>query len=151
MLAFHRQTGDWPSRVGVVSWNSKGLRYHLIASGMRLGGRIFFHGVGDYPAQADLERACAAEARFNAAIVDLACTPPDYRLVDPLLRNEAEFAQKRWSRMPASFSSDAAGNATYIEQVKAAYGANDATVRHLIDQIERLPPGDGWKDIDWPW
>jgi len=34
ILVFHRKTGNWPARVGVVSWNSKALRYHLIASGM---------------------------------------------------------------------------------------------------------------------
>jgi hypothetical protein len=151
ILAFHQKTGDWPSRVGVVSWSSKGLRYHLIASGMRLGGRIFFHGDGDYPAQIDLERACAAEARFNAAIVDLAIAPPEYRLVDPLLRNVTEFAGKRWTRMPTSFTPDAAGNTAYIERVKAAYGARDPAVRQLIDQVERLTPGDGWRDVTWPW
>jgi len=151
ILALHRKTGAWPSRVGVVSWSSKGLRYHLIASGMRLGGRIVFHGVGDYPAQADLERACAAEARFNATIVDLSRTPPDYRLVDPLLRNTSEFAQKRWSRMPSAFSPDAAGSQAYMERVKAAYGASDEPVRNLIDRVEQMTPGDGWKTIDWPW
>src|SRR4051812_18943089 len=51
VLAFFHRTHRWPSRVGVISWASKGLRFHLIACGMRLGGRIFFHGVGDYPSQ----------------------------------------------------------------------------------------------------
>src|SRR5206468_3626604 len=119
MLAFFHATGGWPARVGVVSWSSKGLRFHLIASGLQLGGRIFFHGVGDYPKQHDLERACAAEARFNAALVDVSFVPPSYKLVDPLLRNETEFATKRWARMPITFTPDAAGNRAYIEQVKA--------------------------------
>jgi hypothetical protein len=151
ILAFRRKAGCWPSRVGVVSWNSKGLRYHLIASGMRLGGRIVFHGEGDYPTQTDLERACAAEARFNSVIVDVNCTPPAYQLIDPLLRNVSEFAQKRWARMPRSFSPDAAGNKAYMEKVKSAYAANDVGIRALIDQIESLEPGEGWRDIQWPW
>lgn len=151
ILEFHCKTGNWPARVGVVSWNSKALRYHLIASGMRLGGRIFFHGIGDYPAQADLERACAAEARFNAAIVDVGFSPPSYKIIDPLLRNPSEFAEKRWGRMPSRFAQDAVGNRKYMEEVKSWYAAEDETVRDLIDQIENLQPGDGWRHIDWPW
>jgi hypothetical protein len=151
ILAYRRKTGQWPNRVGVVSWNSKALRYHLIASGMRLGGRIFFHGEGEYPSQTDLERACAAEARFNSVIVDVNCVPPAYRLIDPLLRNVREFAQKRWARMPRSFSADAAGNKAYMEQVKSAYAANDDAIAALIDRIESLEPGEGWRDIRWPW
>ena len=150
-LAFHSKTNRWPSRVGVVSWNSKGLRVHLIAAGMRLGGKIFFHGVGDYPTQSDLERACAAEARFNSALVDVSFVPPGYVLVDPLLRNEAEFATKRWGRMPCRFKADAAGNKDFIDEVKKAYGANDPQVCRLIDQVETLKPGDGWRHIEWPW
>ena len=151
MLAYFRKTGRWPVRVGVVSWNSKGLRFHLIASGLRLGGRIFFHGVGDYPAQTDLERACAAEARFNAQVVDLSRVPPDYRLIDPLLRNETEFACKRWARMPREFTPDASGNRDYIAQVKRAYHAPQTDVGRLIDRVEHTAPGDGWKEIEWPW
>ena len=150
ILAFHRKTGQWPARVGVVSWNSKGLRYHLIASGMRLGGRIFFHGVGDYPAQADLNvRAPPKRDSTRQSSIS-----PARRLTigwSLLLRNTSEFAQKRWLRMPSSFSPDAEGNTVHIQRVKAAYGTTDATVRNLIDQIERLPPGDGSKSIDWPW
>ncbi len=148
-LAFFQRTRRWPSRVGVISWASKGLRFHLIACGMRLGGRIFFHGVGDYPSQTYLERACAAEVQLNAALVDPACAPPDYRLVDPLLRGVA-FARKRWPRMPHVFSPDAEGNRLYMEGVKA-YAAGDPAVLKLIDQVEQLQPGDGWQDIEWPW
>ncbi len=151
LLAFACQTGRWPERVGVVSWNSKGLRFHLIAAGMQLGGRIFFHGIGDYTTQTDLERACAAEARFNSAIVDVTLVPPAHRLVDPLLRNEAEFAKKRWARMPGNYSHDTKGNQKFIEDVKLAYARNNTRVQNLIDQIEALTPGDGWKRIRWPW
>jgi hypothetical protein len=150
-LAFFHRTGRWPDRVGVVSWNSKGLRFHLIAAGMRLGGKIHFHGVGDYTTQADLERACAAEARFDAALVDTSYLPPRYRLVDPLLRDVDEFARKRWARMPSRFSPDAEGNQLYMTAVKAAYGGQSATVLDLIDEVERLEPGDGWRSIAWPW
>jgi len=151
ILEFHRKTGNWPGRIGVVSWNSKALRYHLIASGMQLGGRIFFHGVGDYPAQADLERACAAEARFNAAIVDVTLSPPGYNIVDPLLRSPLGFAQKRWGRMPSRFAADTVGNRKYMEEVKSAYAVEDETVRTLLEQIENLQPGNGWRHIEWPW
>ncbi len=151
ILAYAQNTGQWPARVGVVSWSSKGLRFHLIAAGMRLGGRIHFHGVGDYATQTDLERACAAEARFNAAIVDTSHAPPSYRLVDPLLRNENEFARKRWGRMPRKFTPDHAGTRHYLEQIKLAYCANNPAAQRLLDQIESLTPGDGWKGISWPW
>jgi hypothetical protein len=149
ILAFFLKTRRWPSRVGVVSWASKGLRFHLIACGMRLGGRIFFRGVGDYPTQASLERACAAEAHLNAKLFDPNCVPPDYKLVDPLLRG-SEFARKRWSRMPHMFSPDAQGNKLYMEAVKT-YAAGDPTVLKLMDDVEALKPGDGWRDIAWPW
>lgn len=149
--AFYKQKGRWPTKVGMISWNSKGLRVHLIASGMRLGGRIFFHGVGDYPKQHDLERACAAEVRFLTAIVDPSFVPPSYKLVDPLLRNATEFARKRWERMPTRFTPDADGNMGYMEHVKATYGTHDQVVQILFDQLERLRPGDGWRHIDWPW
>jgi hypothetical protein len=151
MLAFHHNTQRWPARVGIVSWSSKGLRFHLIAAGMGLGGKIAFHGVGDYPTQADLERACAAEARFNAAIVDVDCAPPSYRLVDPLLRNAKEFATKRWARMPNKFRPDADGDREYNEEIKAAYGADSSTVVNLVDQVANLAPGDGWRHINWAW
>jgi hypothetical protein len=151
ILAFANRTRQWPRRVGVVSWNSKGLRFHLIAAGMQLGGRIFFHGIGDYTTQTDLERACAAEARFNAAIVDVTRVPPAYRLADPLQRNETEFASKRWARMPGRYTPDAAGNRKFMQEVKKAYAPDNAEVRSLVDQIEQLTPGDGWKHIPWPW
>ena len=149
VLAFFQKTSRWPSRVGVVSWASKGLRFHLIACGMRLGGRIFFHGVGDYPTQTSLERACAAEVHLNAALTDPSCIPPDYRLVDPLLRG-SEFAGKRWSRMPDMFSPDEHGNKLYMDAVKA-YAAGNPKVLQLIDDVENLKSGDGWRDIAWPW
>jgi hypothetical protein len=149
VLAFFLKTRRWPSRVGVVSWTSKGLRFQLIACGMRLGGRIFFHGVGDYPTQASLERACAAEAHLNAALIDGGCVPPDYKLVDPLLRG-SDFAGKRWSRMPDMFSHDAQGNKLYMDAVKT-YAAGDPAVLKLIDDVEGLKPGDGWRYISWPW
>src|SRR4051812_35143340 len=47
LLAYFDKTGRWPERVGIISWSSKGLRFHLICSGMKLGGRVVFHGVGD--------------------------------------------------------------------------------------------------------
>jgi hypothetical protein len=149
ILAFFQKTRRWPSRIGVVSWASKGLRFHLIACGMQLGGRIFFHGVGDYPTQTHLERACAAEVHLNAALADPDCVPPDYRLLDPLLRG-FEFTRKRWSRMPDPFSPDEHGNKLYMEAVKL-YAAGDPKVLQLIDDVERLKPGEGWRHIAWPW
>ena len=149
ILAFFQKTRRWPSRIGVVSWASKGLRFHLIACGMQLGGRIFFHGVGDYPTQTHLERACAAEVHLNAALADPGCVPPDYRLMDPLLRG-SEFTRKRWSRMPDPFSPDEHGNKLYMDAVKL-YATGDPKVLQLIDDVERLKPGEGWRHIAWPW
>lgn len=151
LLEYHRQTGRWPERVGVVSWGSKALRFHLIACGLQLGGRIRFFGVGDYPTQGTLERACAAEARFTAAMVDLNHAPPAYRLVDPLLRNAVEFAAKRWTRMPRRFPADAGGNAAHLEEAKRHFVARYPALGALIDEVESVTPGDGWRGIRWPW
>jgi hypothetical protein len=146
LLAFHCRTGRWPSRVGVVSWSSKGLRFHLLASGFGLGGRIFFYGTGDYPDPVSLERAAAAEARFNATIVDVSFVPPAFKLIDPLLRNEIEFARKRWGRMPKKFEPNADGNRAYIAEVKAAYAVNEPAIRPRIliekgsSNIQEGPP-----------
>ncbi len=151
ILAFYRRTAKWPSRVGIISWASKGLRYHLIAAGLGLGGRVRFYGVGDYPNQADLERACAAEARLVSKMADVADESPSHQLTDPLFRDEAEFGRKRWNRMPRTFTPDARGDDDYMREVKAAYGAHDVYVRELIDRVHRLTPGDGWRHIAWPW
>jgi len=53
--------------------------------------------------------------------------------------------------MPSQFPQDAVGDREYMEEVKSRYAAGDETVRKLIDQIESLQPGDGWRHIDWPW
>jgi hypothetical protein len=150
LLGFRQKTGHWPARVGVVSWNSKGLRFHLIASGLRLGGRIFFHGSGDYPNPVHLERASAAEARLNAAMIDLACEPPNYRLIDPLFRKE-EFANKRLKRMPSQFTPDPLGNTKYLQEVRRAFAGALTDSPNLLEQIETIRPGDEWKKIHWPW
>ena len=105
---------------------------------MRLGGRIVYYGVGDYLTQVDLERACAAEAHFNASLVDLSYAPPSYKLIDPLLRNESEFARKRWRRMPTNFTPDFLGNGEYLRLVKAAYGGRSPRISSLIDEVEQL-------------
>src|SRR5689334_20087433 len=118
LLTYHRQTGRWPHRVGVVSWASKALRFHLIASGLQLGGRIRFFGVGDYPSQTSLERACSAEARFTAAMIDPNHVPPAFRLIDPLMRHPTEFAPKRWIRMPRRFPANAEGSTAHLQEIK---------------------------------
>jgi hypothetical protein len=48
------------------------------------------------------------------------------------------------------FSPDAQGNRLYMDAVKT-YAAGDKTVLKLMDDVEALKPGDGWRDIAWPW
>ena len=53
--------------------------------------------------------------------------------------------------MPSKFIPGAEGNTEYMETVKAAYAANNSEILNLIDEVERLTPGDGWRHIRWPW
>ena len=87
-----------------------------------------------------------------AEIVDLRLAPPAYGLRDPLLRGES-FAEKRWSRMPAVYSRDSAGNASYLEAAGRAYDASTSSsfAQATIALTEAQQPGDGWRTIAWPW
>ena len=70
MLCFHKKFGEWPSRVGAVSWKFKALRFYLIACGLRLAeGRFRFFGSGDPAGQAAIEAFAAASVQYDAMIV----------------------------------------------------------------------------------
>src|ERR1019366_5141962 len=93
MLCFHRQFGDWPSRVGAVSWKFKALRFYLIVCGLRLAdGRFRFFGSGDPAGQPAIEAFAAASVQYDAMIVR------GGEIVDPLHRDRQWFGAKRMGR-----------------------------------------------------
>ena len=137
MLAYHRRFGEWPSRVGAVSWKFKALRFYLIACGLQLaGGRFRFYGSGDPDSQPAIEAFAAASVQYDAMIVR------GGEIVDPLHRDAEWFAAKRMGRTPREFPN----NEAYLAEVKKVYGNAD-----LIDQVESVQPGPAWRDISWPW
>jgi hypothetical protein len=134
MFCFHRRFGEWPARVGAVSWKFKALRFYLIACGLRLeGGRFRFFGSGD---PSGFEDFAVASVQYDAMIVR------EGQIVDPLHRDANWFAPKRRARTPREFPT----SAVYLARVKKEYGCAD-----LIDQVESLGPGPQWRDLCWPW
>ncbi|HXM43131.1 MAG TPA: hypothetical protein VN924_17980 [Bryobacteraceae bacterium] len=137
MLCFHRRFGEWPSRVGAVSWKFKALRFYLIACGLRLAeGRFRFFGSGDPAGQPAIEAFAAASVQYDATIVR------GGEIVDPLHRDALLFGAKRLGRTPREF----AGNADYLRRVKQEYGNAE-----LMELVESIAPGAGWRDVEWPW
>jgi hypothetical protein len=53
--------------------------------------------------------------------------------------------------MPRRFSADAAGGAAHLREAKSYFGARDPGLGALIDAVEAVGPGDGWRGIRWPW
>jgi hypothetical protein len=134
LLCFHRQFGEWPSRVGAVSWKFKALRFYLIACGLRLSdGRFQFFGSGD---PAGFEDFAVASVQYDDMIVR------NGEIVDPLHRHPQWFGAKRLSRTPREFAT----NAGYLQRVKQEYGSSV-----LIDLVESIQPGPAWRDVQWPW
>jgi hypothetical protein len=134
MLSFHHHFGEWPARVGAVSWKFKALRFYLIACGLRLAdGRFRFFGSGD---PSGFEHFAIATAQYDAMIVRAG------EIVDPLHRDATWFAAKRQARTPAEFTT----NAAYLARVKREYGQAD-----LIDRVESVKPGQAWRNVPWPW
>jgi len=131
MLAFHRRYGEWPTRVGAVSWKFKALRFYLIACGLRLN-QFRFYGSGD---PVSFEQFAIASVEYDSMIVR------GGEIIDPLQRDPQWFAAKRLGRTPNEFSAS-----DYLEHVKQEYGHAD-----LIDQVEATQPGPAWRDISWPW
>jgi hypothetical protein len=137
MICFHRRCGEWPSRVGAVSWKFKALRFYLIACGLGLAdGRFRFFGSGDPAAQPAIEAFAAASVQYDGMIVR------GGEIVDPLHRDAQWFAAKRLGRTPREF----AGNEDYLRRVKQEYGSAD-----LIDLVESIEPGPAWREVIWPW
>lgn len=134
MLCFHHRFGEWPRRVGAVSWKFKALRFYLIACGLGLAdGRFRFFGSGD---PSGFEEFAIAGVQYDGMIVR------NGEIVDPLHRDAQWFAAKRLRRMPHEFAT----NGEYLARVKQEYGQGE-----LIDQVELLAPGPGWREIVWPW
>ncbi len=137
ILAFHREFGEWPARVGAVSWKFKALRFYLIACGLGLAdARFRFFGSGDPVAQQPIEDFAIASVQYDAMIVR------NGEIVDPLHRDPQWFQPKRMGRTPPVFRS----NAEYLARVKQEYGQTK-----LIDEVESTAPGPAWRTIAWPW
>jgi hypothetical protein len=137
MLCFHKKFGEWPSRVGAVSWKFKALRFYLIACGLRLAdGRFRFFGSGDPAGQPAIEAFAAASVQYDAMIVR------GGEIVDPLHRDPQWFGTKRQGRTPSEFAT----NRDYLRRVQQEYGNAD-----LIDLVESIQPGPSWRDVKWPW
>jgi hypothetical protein len=152
ILSYYQKFSAWPSRVGVVSWKFKAVRFYLIACGLKLGdGKFFFYGSGDPILQTTMETVAVANARYDAAIVR---GVGKLEILDPLHRHDEEFASKRIRRMRPAIST----NRDYLKQVKAVYdrdfdeaSGQQGVVGRLIDAIEAVRPGLDWQSIDWPW
>ncbi len=86
--------------------------------------------------QPAIEAFAAASVQYDAMIVR------GGEIVDPLHRDAEWFAAKRMGRTPREFPN----NEAYLAEVKKVYGNAD-----LIDQVESVQPGPGWRDIRWPW
>jgi hypothetical protein len=143
VLAFHRRFGVWPDTVGIVSWKFKAARTYLIAAGLRLQ-RFRFFGCGDLTDPRD----CAWEVVAHLKLVGDTQPGELPSLLDPLHRDR-EFRSKREQRTPPE-SVD-----SYLTAVKLAY---DPAHRHghgrigaVLDDVERLSPGQGWQQVAWPW
>ncbi|MGO9269513.1 MAG: hypothetical protein ACLQOO_04525 [Terriglobia bacterium] len=150
LLAYRHRSGFWPSRVGVVSWKFKALRYYLIGLALGLVGRDFrFFGSGDPRSAEACEKLAVASVAYDAQIVDV----DRMDIIDPLHRGRA-FASKRVGRMPSEFGYD---NGAYIEAVKRAYDAPyretgiPGIVAEAISRVESLGPGPEWRTFSPPW
>jgi hypothetical protein len=141
LLCFYRRFGEWPSRVGTVSWKFKALRFYLIACGLRLAeGRFRFFGSGDPTGQDAIEAFAAASTQYDAMIVR------GNEIVDPLHRDAHWFGQKRLGRTPREFAT----NADYLRQVKREYDT-DGVAGAIIDTVEAIATGPAWRAVSWPW
>jgi|GEM_PF-1673211 hypothetical protein len=153
LLCFHREFRQWPSRVGIVSWKFKAVRFYLMATALRFGdGCFMFYGSGDPHLAKTTETVAVANARYDSKLIQI--IEGKLEIVDPLHRDFAEFASKRLGRMPAKTDS----NDDYLVAVKRAYDAEfdessgrQGEASDLIDAVERVVPGSGWQDINWPW
>jgi len=153
ILRYHREFCEWPSRVGVVSWKFKAVRFYLMATALRLrDGCFMFYGSGDPHLAKTTEIVALANAKYDSKLIEI--TDGKVEIVDPLHRNSNEFASKRLMRMPENCDS----NDDYLVTVKVAYdehfsksGGRQGEVSDLIDVVERVVPGSDWQNVDWPW
>jgi len=150
IFAFYHKYRVWPSRLGIVSWKFKALRFYVIACGLQLGnGRFVFYGSGDPNLQKTLEIVCAANAKYDATIVSVHGKPT---IFDPLHRDDMQFALKRLGRMPPRFKT----NKEYIQEVKRVYDpdfddSKQGIIGDILDYIENIKPSTNWRTARWPW
>jgi hypothetical protein len=142
LLAVRAAYSVWPVRVGLVSFDFKLLRFQCAAVGLGIADRFRFFGVGGFGGSTEYRDMISGEVRNLWQV----CGSDVY---DPLHRSE-ELRGKRARRMPSGLT-----EADYLGQVANAYarrGDNERTrVGELLRQLDRLKPGPGWRDIQWPW
>ena len=128
LLVYHKQHGQWPAKLGLVSWPFKVGRFLAIAAALKLGKGLTYYESGELKDAELVARFRKINEDYNARIKQ-----------DPLHRGE-EFAATRMQRVPVEITE----NAAYLERVKQAYGNED-----LVDGVERLSPGEApalpWK------
>ena len=150
VLAYRRNFGYWPSRVGALSWKFKALRYYMIGLGLGLLKNDFrFFGSADPLSSEACEKVAIASVAYDAQIVDL----NQMEIVDPLHRGP-DFARKRTSRMPSEFNNE---NGAYLKAVIQAYDSQlseigvPGIIAHTINSVETLGPGPQWRTFAPPW
>lgn len=136
ILAFHKQTNEWPAMIGVVSMPHKSTRFHLMALGLGYTDERFtFHGVGRIP---DLETNAYREIKNMMELID-----PDKENVirDPLLRDPTLFGKKRAERLHPDSNPD------------VHYGQHSER-KEALDLWEAATVGhEAWNHCkqNWPW
>ncbi len=135
LLAFKKETGDWPQKVVVVSFDFKRTRFNAISKGLRLPAFRFF-GFGDnYLPPEHKEKAQISERNIINQIINKG------ELWDPLQRSLI-FRKKREQRTSKGFL----GEKKYLKKVEKDYGFGD-----LLNSLNQLEPGLSWQEIKWPW
>lgn len=134
LLAYHHEFGEWPQRVGVVSWKYKALRFYVAAVGLNIGDLFTYYGSGDPADQEAVVDILLREAANLQHII------PAQEIVDPLHRNPW-FYSKRQKRTPDNLSNEA-----YLKHVKSAYPSGNTA----INCVEASDIG-AWQGSQWPW
>lgn len=140
LLLFFRRFGRWPTRVGVVSFGFKQIRFSLTATALRLPA-FDFYGIGNLPADV-LPNSIIGEYAYLAKVIQIGDDGP--RPFDPLHRSSI-FRTKRHSRTPAEYGSEL----SYLDGLKQHYA--NGILAQLVDRVEAIAPGEDVQRVPWPW
>ncbi len=135
LLAFKKETGDWPQKTTIVSFNFKKYRFNAISIGLKLPILSFLACEDIWLPAEQAEAAQLSESNIIEKMIE------GKKIWDPLQR-AISFREKREQRRHKNFKSEK----EYLERIEKEYGFGD-----LLKQVEELNPGPEWKSIDWPW